>query len=90
MEVKLGKKIDLEKFYHDGKHWTHDDLREDMQYIVKHEDKSLWFIGTFTHFGPPYATFWSFRPNLGAVTVQLSYGKNPKEDGWQYIQEILN
>jgi len=89
MDLKLGKILDLTKCYHDGKHWTHPDLKEDVEYIVRHEEKDLWLIGTFTHFGPPYATFWSFSPNFGCVTVQLSYGKHPMEEGWQFIQEIL-
>jgi len=84
---KLGKILDLDKCYNDGKHWTHPELKEDKLYIVKNDGN--WFLGRFTHWGPPYATFWQFTPVWGSSSMQLSYGKHPKKDGWKHIQEFL-
>lgn len=86
--IMLGKVLDLEECVNDGKHWTHKDLSENTMYIIKRKD-SPWLLGTFTHYGPPYATFWLFNPTWGATSIQLSYGNHPKEDDWIYIQEVV-
>jgi hypothetical protein len=86
--IMLGKIIDLDRCYNDGKHWTHKELEEGMLYIVKLKD-SPWLLGSFVHYGPPYATKWHFSPTWGATGRQLSYGHHPKEDGWTHIQEVI-
>lgn len=87
--MKLGKVLDLNNCYYnkDEDDWTHPDLKEDQLYIVKYDD--VWLLGDFTHWGPPYATFWQFNPNWGATHCQLSTGQHPKKDGWKHIQEVL-
>ena len=86
--MKLGKKLDLDKFFYDKDHWTHPDLKEEQLYIVCLEE--IWALGKFELWKPPYSTKWNFKPAMYSnVSPQLSYGKNPKDEEWTHIQEVI-
>ena len=87
--MKLGKKLDLNKcVQREDNEWIHPDIKENQEYIVETEDYGIQ-TGTFYHWKHPYNDFWTFRPNGGIVSPQLSYGHHPKEDGWISIQEVI-